>query len=76
MPTRAPVTIHSGTIRLLPRAGSGAGSAVILGWFSYLGMFYPNSASNEIHTDETLEEIYPQLTGRFVDLQHQGGSLL
>ncbi|MEP4147468.1 MAG: hypothetical protein ABJL54_09625 [Halioglobus sp.] len=65
-----------GAIRLLPRVDSASGGAVILGWFSYRGVFYPNSTSNEIHTDETLEEIYPQLTGRFVILQHQGGSLL
>ncbi|MEP0201327.1 MAG: hypothetical protein ABJ084_10845 [Halioglobus sp.] len=65
-----------GAIRLLPPAGSERGSAVILGWFSYRGNFYPNSTSNEIHTAETLEEIYPLLTGRFVVLQHEGSSLL
>ena len=49
---------------------------LIIGWFSYRSDFYPGKEPAELWLEETVEDIYPELTGRFAVLILEHNQLL
>lgn len=45
---------------------------LILGWFVYEGIAYPNGDSGCLRTDRSIEHVYRHLTGRFIILSARG----
>lgn len=65
-----------GATRILHSGDEACPETVVLGWFGFRGNFYPGSGPGEILIHEPLEDIYPEMTGRFVVLRLQGDALL
>jgi hypothetical protein len=49
---------------------------LVLGWFGYRDNFYPRSGTSELKIEGRVEDIYPEMTGRFVMLTWENGRLL
>ena len=47
----------------------------VLGWFAYGDHFYPAQGSDELLTGQSVEAMYPHMTGRFLVLRFQNGQL-
>jgi hypothetical protein len=65
-----------GATRILHSGDKAYPETVVLGWFGFRDNFYPARETGDIQIHEPLENIYPEMTGRFVILRLQGDALL
>ena len=49
---------------------------IVIGWFGYREGFYDGTGLSELTVDGQVEDIYPEMTGRFVVLSRENGRLL
>ena len=64
-----------GATRIVQAGQSDGSETVVLGWFGYRDKFYTGEQRRDLRIDVSVEEAYPDLTGRFVVLSRQGERL-
>jgi hypothetical protein len=65
-----------GATRILHGDDNARPETVVLGWFGFRDNFYPGREPDELRIHGTIEDIYPEMTGRFVVLRLQDDALL
>ena len=64
-----------GMTRLVHSEGGTTPETVVIGWFCYRDTFCPGSGTDELRIEGSVEDVYPEMTGRFAVLSLHGNRL-